>query len=132
MAFKHGQVFWTELNTWEPEKAADFLEKTLGWRIEKSPMPQGGVYRVGVVDGLPAGGVFGLTAPEFDRSVPSHWLTYFAVDDIEASVAAVKSGGGRVIRDIFEVSGVGRIAIVQDPTGAVCGYMTPSEWPLPE
>lgn len=129
MAYNHGQVYWTELNTWEPDKAAAFAEKTLGWKIDSMPMAQGGTYLVGIVGGAPAGGIFGLSTPEFDKSMPSHWLTYFAVDDVEASLAAVRANGGKVMRDVFEVPGVGRIAIIQEPTGAVCGYMTPSETP---
>ncbi len=131
MVFKHGQVFWTELNTWEPEKAAAFAEKTLGWTFETTPMPDGQIYRVGIVDGMPAGGIFTLTSPEFEKSMPAHWLTYFAVDDITATVAKVREHGGCVIRDVFEVQGVGHIATIQEPSGAVCGYMTPSEMPSP-
>lgn len=132
MVFKHGQVFWTELNTWEPEKAAAFAKNVLGWGIEETPMPDGQVYRVGVVDGMPAGGIFGLTSPEFDRAMPAHWLTYFAVEDIRATVAAARENGGCVMRDVFTVPGVGDIAIIQEPSGAVCGFMTPAETPQPE
>ncbi len=33
------------------------------------------------------------------------------------------------MRDIFDVPGVGRIAIVRDPTGAVVGWMTSAPSP---
>jgi hypothetical protein len=49
-----------------------------------------------------------------------------AVDDVDASCAKVQELGGRVLKPAFEVPGVGRIAIVRDPTGAALGIITPA------
>lgn len=119
-------VYWTELNTWEPEKAASFLETTLGWTLESYAMPDGSTYRTGMVDGAPAGGVFALTEPTFDRSTPAHWVSYFAVEDADASAKALQAAGGQLLRDPFDVAGVGRIVMLTEPTGAVCGFIQPA------
>ncbi|MEL6978938.1 MAG: VOC family protein [Pseudomonadota bacterium] len=124
--WKAGSVYWTELNTWEPETAAPFLEATLGWTVTSDVMADGTRYWVGMVDGVPVGGIFALTEPMFDKSIPAHWLTYFAVEDVDATLEAIRSAGGAVIREPFDVPGVGRIAIIQEPTGAVSGYMRPA------
>lgn len=123
----HGQVFWTELNTWKPEQAVGFLEKTLGWAMTSSPMPDGSTYWVGALNDVPAGGVFTMTKPTFDAAIPDHWITYFAVDDVDDSVAQVQAAGGRIVRPPFDVPDVGRIAMIKDPGGAVCGYMRPAD-----
>jgi len=57
---------------------------------------------------------------------PSHWLSYIAVDDVDTRVASVAGAGGTVVRAPWDVAGVGRIALVQDPSGAMIGWMTPS------
>jgi predicted enzyme related to lactoylglutathione lyase len=51
--------------------------------------------------------------------VPNSWLTYFAVDDLDASVAKVTELGGSVMMPSMEVEGVGRFAVVADNHGAV-------------
>ena len=50
-----------------------------------------------------------------------------AVDDVDKRLEARVVAGGTIIRPPFDVPDVGRIAIIQDPTGAVMGWMTPIE-----
>ena len=61
------------------------------------------------------GGV--MKMPEEMQGVPTCWAVYFAVDEIDACVAAVQKNGGAVYRDPFQVS-VGKIAVVADNQGA--------------
>jgi hypothetical protein len=51
--------------------------------------------------------------------IPPHWNSYVSVDDIEASVAKVAPAGGTVVAPPFDVFDSGRMAVVQDPTGAM-------------
>jgi hypothetical protein len=50
-----------------------------------------------------------------------------AVDDVDAVVAAVTVGGGRVLMDKTTIAGVGDLVFFADPSGNVCGAsaMTP-------
>jgi predicted enzyme related to lactoylglutathione lyase len=66
-----------------------------------------------------------MSGPEFE-GVPEHWSCYVAVDD---AVAAATASGGQVIRPPFDVTGVGRIAILQDKGGTVIGIMKPAPMP---
>jgi hypothetical protein len=50
---------------------------------------------------------------------PPHWNSYVTVPDADAAAARAKQLGGTVIKDAFDVMGVGRMAVIQDPTGAV-------------
>jgi predicted enzyme related to lactoylglutathione lyase len=120
----HGTFCWNELNTRDPAAARDFYTKALGWSFEAMPMAGGGEYLVASIGGRMVGGVFDLRGLPGMDSVPPHWFSYIEVDDVDTRVAAAQKVGATLLRDIFDVPGVGRIAIVRDPTGAVAGWMT--------
>lgn len=120
----HGTFYWNELMTREPAKACDFYAKTLGWRFEDMPMPDG-VYHVAKQGDRPVAGLFEMKGERFE-GVPPHWFAYVAVDDVDQRLAAAKQAGAQVLREPFEVEGVGRIAILKDPTGAAIGWITPT------
>jgi predicted enzyme related to lactoylglutathione lyase len=124
MATQHGAFHWNELNTREPAAARTFYEKTLGWRFDVMPMP-GGDYYVAKSGDAMVGGIFEMKGPQFEN-VPSHWLAYIAVDDVDRRVEAATRHGATVVRAPWDVPGVGRIAILKDPTGAMIGWMTPA------
>ncbi len=121
----HGNFYWNELMTRDAEKAKKFYAATVGWTFDAMPMPNG-TYWVAMMEGKPVGGIFPMTGPEFN-GVPEHWMSYLAVDDVASRVKKAVSAGAKVMREPFEVSGVGRIAILHQPGGAVIGWMTPAE-----
>ena len=120
---EHGTFYWNELMTADPEAAAAFFGKLVGWEVDKMTMPEG-EYRVMKLGGKPAGGIMGRP-PGVPDHVPPHWLSYLAVSDVDAACATTMAEGGKTIRPPFDVPGVGRIAIIADPTGAVLGIITP-------
>jgi predicted enzyme related to lactoylglutathione lyase/uncharacterized protein YjiS (DUF1127 family) len=73
------KVWWHELNTWEPEQARHFYNATLGWDFQPTALPDGARYWVAHKDGRAVGGIFQLTEPDF-QGIPSHWMTYLAVE----------------------------------------------------
>ncbi len=125
---KHGDVWWTELMTRTPEGASAFYCDLFGWTARVVSMQAVGepstagelAYTLFMVDGNPQCGAFTMTNGEFE-GVPPHWFSYFAVDDVDAACEKVVALGGRVLKSPFEIKGTGRIAIVQDPEGAVFG-----------
>ncbi len=121
--WSHGSFYWNELNTHNSDAAKKFYGATLGWTFDAMPMPNG-TYWVAKMGGTPVGGVFPMSGPEF-KGIPEHWMSYIAVDNVDASVKKLKSAGGNVMREPFDVPNVGRIAIVKDSNGAVMGLMTP-------
>jgi len=122
----HGTVHWSELMTRDLEAAKSYYTFVCGWQINEMPMPDGSVYYLGMKDGAPMAGMMQMDGPQFE-GVPSHWMTYLAVDDVDAAVKHTKDAGGEVLQDSFDVAGVGRIAIMKDPTGAAVGLMTPAD-----
>ena len=122
---RHGTFFWSELNTGDVEKAKTFFSDTIGWTYSAMQSAQGD-YWVASIGGVPQAGIVPLDmfAPP---AAPPHWFSYLAVDDVDKRLEARVVAGGTIIRPPFDVPDVGRIAIIQDPTGAVMGWMTPIE-----
>jgi uncharacterized protein len=89
------------------------------------PMPQGGTYWMAKIGDKPAGGIFDASGAQFER-LPEGWMAYLAVDDVDARVAKAVVAGAKLMRPIFDVPGVGRIAILTEPGGAGIGWMTPA------
>lgn len=118
-----GQFVWDELVTSDVEGAKRFYKEVFGWTSRDMDMGEAGTYtmfqRAGDVDAAGA-----MTLP--DPAPPPHWLPYVGTDDVDATASRVPKLGGTVIREPFDVSSVGRIAIVKDPNGAVFGLFTPS------
>ena len=121
---EHGTFYWNELNTHDPKPACDFYAKALGWTFDAMAMPDS-TYYIAKIGDRPVAGIFEMKGPNFEGMSP-HWFAYIAVDDVDARVAGAAKLGATIIRAPWDIAGVGRIAIVKDPTGAVVGWMTPS------
>ena len=121
---QHGRFYWNELMTHDVEVAKRFYGGVLGWTFEAMPMAEG-TYWIAKMGDKPVGGMFPMSGPHFDRA-PEHWVPYIAVDDVDARLKKAIAAGASAMREPFEVPGVGRIAIVKDPSGAVSGWMTPA------
>jgi uncharacterized protein len=107
-----------ELNTPDPEKAKAFYSKLFQWQLEEVPNPAGpaGSYTM-VKVGTGTGGGIMKQVP----GGPSGWLAYVEVEDIHVATQKAKSLGGKVMKDVTEVMGMGWFSFIQDPTGAVLG-----------
>jgi predicted enzyme related to lactoylglutathione lyase len=112
-SMKPGEISWQELITSDSAAAIAYYTKLFGWTTQ--PFRDG--YTMFVQDGVPFGGV--MEAPVAE--IPTHWKTYVIVENLDASIAQAKELGGTLCWGPEEIPDVGRIAIVQDPTGAVIG-----------
>ncbi|MET8013762.1 VOC family protein [Streptomyces sp. NPDC005271] len=116
-----GALIWNELNTTDREAASAFYADALG--IQSTPMEGAEGYFALSVDGHTVGGLQPLpegTPPD----VPSHWLVYFAVEDVDATADKVTIAGGRVLRPPHDMI-AGRMAVVKDPQGAPFAVIAP-------
>ena len=52
-------------------------------------------------------------------------MSFLAVDDVDKRVAKAVKAGAQLMMPIFDVPGVGRIAIAAEPGGAGIGWITP-------
>lgn len=124
--WSHGMFYWNELMTHDAERASKFYADTLGWSFEPMTMADGGTYLLVKVADQLVGGIFEMKGPEF-AGRPEGWMAYIAVDDVDARVKKALDVGATLVRPAFDVPGVGRIAILSEPGGAVIGWMTPTQ-----
>ena len=125
----HGAFCWQELATTDLDAAQNFYKTLLGWEIKegKAPACEGAegppmAYNEIVVAGQHVGGIHKM-GPEFGGA-PSHWMSYVAVDDVDASAAKVAELGGKVCVPPTDIPEVGRFCVVNDPTGAAISLIT--------
>ena len=105
-----------ELNTTDLEKAKAFYSQLFDWKTQDMPMPQG-TYTLIDVGGGTGGGMMAQPMP----GAPSAWLPYVEVGDIEASTEKARSLGATVCKEVTEVTDMGWLSIITDPTGAMLG-----------
>jgi predicted enzyme related to lactoylglutathione lyase len=123
-AWSHGSFYWNELLTRDLDRAKRFYKDTIGWTFEAMSMAGGATYWCAMLDGKPVAGLFPLVSPDYD-GVPEGWMSYLAVDDVDKRVAKALKAGAKLMKPIFDVPGVGRIAVLTEPGGAGVGWMTP-------
>lgn len=115
-----GAWAWCDLRTPEPDAAREFYGAVFGWEYAAVPMA-GDEYTTFTTTGggAPSGGVGPMMGAE---SAPPHWLSYFAVADVNAAVAATGSLGGTVLSPAFDTP-FGRMAPILDTAGAALMIM---------
>jgi predicted enzyme related to lactoylglutathione lyase len=103
----------------DPEALAKFYRDVFGWKVQKWEGPidywliQTGEESEPGIDG-------GLGK----RTQPGESTTNtIDVDDVDAFVAKIKKGGGKVVNPKHAVPGVGWLAYCEDPDGNLFGMM---------
>jgi hypothetical protein len=113
-----GDVFWLDLFTPDPAKAAAFYAALAGYEVsvgevagrQRTLLATNGIARAGVAR-LPSGA--GRAA----------WLPYILVDDVPATLARVRQAGGRVVMESRADLLAGNLAVIADPQGGVLGIV---------
>ncbi len=120
-----GVFVWDELVTTDVEAAREFYGEIFGWTYATMDSAMGSEYtifkRAGNVDTAGA-----MVRPE-GMEAPPHWVVYIGTDDVDATVERATQLGATVFMGGMDISNVGRIAVLQDPVGAVFGLFKPAE-----
>jgi predicted enzyme related to lactoylglutathione lyase len=111
-----GALTWNELRTTALDASKDFLGAVFGYRFLAQDVGPGKDYYMIQVDGKDVGGVMTVPAA-MEGTVPSHWMTYFAVADTDDTVARAVVGGATLLSEIADTPN-GRMAMLADPQGA--------------
>jgi predicted enzyme related to lactoylglutathione lyase len=119
-----GAVSWNELITADPAGSVGFYQQVFGMTTSEMDMGEGNKYTVfEATDGRQVGGI----TPPYAPGTPNHWHVYFATADADATAAKAAELGGTVLVPAFD-SPVGRIAVLQDPQGAMFSiFQAPAE-----
>jgi len=110
-----------ELQTRDLATAKDFYSRLFDWKLEDIAGPDGMPYTIIKVGEGTGGGMF----TNADPKIPSHWLAYVGVDDIEASTLKARDLGATVLQDVMAVGDYGWLSVIMDPTGAVIAMWKP-------
>jgi uncharacterized protein len=121
----NGSFYWNELMTRDAEAAKKFYGAALGWTFEAMEGGEGPTYWLAKVGEETVAGIY--TIDPNDEETGEGWFAYVAVDDLSGALARATMEGGEVLREPWDVPGVGRIAIVNDNAGNTLGWMKPSE-----
>jgi predicted enzyme related to lactoylglutathione lyase len=113
---------WAELNSRGFDKAEPFYKKVFGWGDKKSAMGEGqGEYTEFLVNGESIAGGMEMN-PMVPAQVPSYWLAYFTVADVDKAHEKATAAGAKSMLEPQEFPG-GRFSILSDPQGAAFGLL---------
>lgn len=116
---------WIDLMAPDTDAARAFYGALFGWRTEPNPDPQFGGYAVAQLDGKDVAGI----GPVMGEGAPTAWTVYFGTPDADETARRVEASGGKVIAKPMQVGPAGRMAVLQDPSGAVFGVWEPAGMP---
>jgi predicted enzyme related to lactoylglutathione lyase len=115
--FVHVELMSTDVGA-----SKSFYGKLFDWKMEDMPLGDSTYTMIKVGEGT-GGGLLKNPMPD----AKSSWLAYVQVDDLKKAVEKAKSLGGTVMKDKTDVMGMGSLAIINDPTGAMLGLWEPKK-----
>lgn len=122
ISYAPGTPCWVDLASADLEASAAFYGDLLGWQVPEQPnSAEMGGYRRAQLDGDDVAGMMPLMQP----GRPPAWSIHVSVEDVAATAAKVREAGGEVLVEPIDVMGLGKMAMVADPGGAVFGAWEP-------
>lgn len=122
----HGAHSWADLSTDDWEGAKKFYGDLFGWDFDDVPTgddEDAMLYSMAEIGGRDVCAVF-----KGDGELPVHWNSYVTVEDLDSMPDKVKEAGGEVMAEPFDVmDSVGRMMVLQDPTGAFLNLWEPKD-----
>ena len=113
-----GDFCWIELATTDQTAAKKFYSELFGWDIHEFTMAPNDFFTF-KMDGCDVAAAYTLPAEQRSQGVPAHWNLYVAVENADAAAGRAAKLGAKVLAAPFDVFDAGRVAVLQDPTGAV-------------
>lgn len=113
-----GDFCWDSLMVRDGERALGFYGSVAGWTRGKFGDAPGLFFATGS----------GETIADTDApqdGVPSHWTTHVVVAKLSEARAKAESLGAKILAPEINVPGVGLMAIISDPWGAVISLFEP-------
>lgn len=115
-----GKFVWHEHVSPDPKQAERFYTELFGWGTE--------VFQPGEADYTmiaARGQMHGGYATALEGAPPPHWLSHVRVENLEETIEKAQAAGGKLAAGPFDMSEVGRIAILGDPGGAFISIYEP-------
>lgn len=116
MDAKVGEFVWNELATANVQGAKDFYSKVFGWEFTDKKVDDM-TYTMIRKGNKEFGGIWAIPA-ELQNQIPSHWIGYILVENVERSLEMARQNGATVVKPVQRAGEMGLFAIIKDPTGA--------------
>ena len=110
-----GAPSWAELDTTDEQGALAFYSALFGWEDDPQEITPGWFYHMQKVNGLPACSIYLQSEEERSQNVPPHWNTYFNVNNVDETTAAIGQNGGAVVFGPMDVFEAGRWRCARTP-----------------
>ena len=117
--YPQGTFCWPELATTDQNAAKGFYGKVFGWGFIDQPLGPDQAYTIFQYKDKPVGAAHAMHPGQVSAGVPPHWMSYVAVSNVDETTAKAKSLGGSVLLEPFDVFSLGRMSVIQDPTGGI-------------
>ena len=123
--YRPGTFCWVELATTDPTAAKEFYRELFGWSGSDQPVGPDLVYTMLQLEEKNVAALYQLNKELRSQGVPPHWLSYVSISNADETATKVTALGGKVVKDPFDVFDIGRMAVVQDPSGATFAIWQP-------
>jgi predicted enzyme related to lactoylglutathione lyase len=120
-----GTFCWADLGTTDAAAAKRFYTGLFGWSFEDMPMGGDAYYTMFQVHGKRVAALYPQDPQQLAQRIPPNWLSYVSVESADRTAEQTRALGGTVVMEPFDVLEVGRMAIIQDPTGGVVALWEP-------
>ena len=117
-----GRVEWIDLTVPDASHLRNFYKSVVGWTSSDVPMGSYDDFNMNIPGTQNA--VAGVChARGMNRNIPSQWLIYVRVANIEESAAQCTRLGGKILDGPRRMGG-SNFCVIQDPAGAVMALMS--------
>lgn len=107
-----GDFLWCDLSTFHPAQTRAFYRDLMGWSLPADD------YAIASRGGQPVAGIYEMPQKFQKIGMPSFWMSYIAVDNVEATIEIARTHGGKVELGPEPFEGGGSFALIRDPLGA--------------
>ena len=122
-----GTFCWIDLATTDAEGAKRFYGELFGWELTDQPVGNDMVYTGITQGGKAVGALYAMGKEMLDMNIPPMWMSYISVENADDAAAKAKKLGGKMNSDPFDVMDIGRMGVIQDPTGAYISIWQPKK-----
>lgn len=119
--YPHGTFCWGDCISQDADKAKPFYPAVMGWTLEDMVVDGHYVYSQFKLEGEDVAGLGQMQPEMMSAGVPSNWTNIVSVDNADAAAAKAAELGGTIIAPSMDIFEEGRLAMIQDPQGAVFG-----------
>ena len=126
-AYKPGTFCWVDLGTFDAGAAKIFYGDIFGWKAVDTPAGEGNVYTMLMLNDKPVAALYEMNEAMKNMNVPSSWMSYVSVDNVDDIMAKVPGLGGEQKYEAMDVFDFGRMGMFADPEGAMLCVWQPKE-----